>query len=94
MLSLGGKFSVDPYTKTATAWGRAALWVVSIALCRAPYAGVSRVRFQGTLSTLILGVPLAVQAKDTRPGLQRKLYEVAAMAYEAEGEPAPTGWRK
>jgi hypothetical protein len=29
MFSLRDEFSVDPYAKTATAWGRAALWVVS-----------------------------------------------------------------
>ena len=50
---------MDPYTKAAAVWGRAAFSLVSTS-CRAPYAGVSRVRFQGTLSTLSSGVPLAV----------------------------------
>ena len=59
MFSLTGKSLMDPYTKAAAVWGRAACPLVSTS-CRAPYAGVSRVRFQGTLSTLSSGVPLAV----------------------------------
>jgi hypothetical protein len=43
-----------------------------MASCRAPYAGVSRVRFQETLSTPFSGVPLAVHKKDKRAGLHRK----------------------
>ncbi len=58
--------------------GRLHKWC-RVASCRAPYAGVSRVRFQGALSTPILGVPLAVHEKDTRAGLHRKLSEMAAM---------------
>ena len=37
-----------------------------------PNAGVSRVRFQETLSTPFSGVPLAVHKKDKRAGLHRK----------------------
>ncbi len=73
MFSLTGKFLVDPYTKAAAVWGRAAFPVVSNGSCRTPYAGVSRVRFQGTLSTPFRGVPLAVHEKDKRAGLHRKL---------------------
>ena len=36
--------------------GRLFGWCL-LASCRTPYAGVSRVRFQGTLSTRILGYP-------------------------------------
>ncbi len=39
---------------------------------RAPYAGVSRVRFQGTLSTPFSGVPLAVHEKDNQARFRRK----------------------
>jgi hypothetical protein len=53
---------MDPYTKAAAVWGRPDFSVVSTS-CRAPYAGVSRVRFQGTLSTPFSGVPLAVTRK-------------------------------
>ena len=73
------------YTKTAAARAGRLFWSCRAASCRSPYAGVSRVRFQGILSTLILRVPLAAHNKDTRAGLNRKLCEVAATACVAEG---------
>ena len=39
-----------------------------MASCRAPYAGVSRVRFQGTLSTPFLGYPWRFTRKIRGPG--------------------------
>ena len=74
MFSLTGKFLVDPYTKAAAVWGRAACPVVSNGFMPRSLRRCQPGQVPRDSLNPVFGVPLTVHRKDKRAGLNRKFW--------------------